>query len=275
MYKKRSLHILLITTAVILCTACQGKASPPDPQAEKEASAESGENKDILLDLGDKTAYYAGNIVSVKSSETVHVVPDIAQIVYSVRTEEKTASACQQSNAEAVSVVIAQLKDLGVSETSIQTSDYYMHPVYNYSGNTARVTGYEATISLTVSDLPIDRLDEILSKSVDGGINTIQSITYMASNYDESYQEALRKAVDTACQKAQVLAQASGRSVGTALNITEISGYSEARYDDTARSGMINSIKEESFTDYAADTAGIMPGEIQVEASIVVEYQMY
>ena len=174
---------------------------------------------------------------------------------------------------EAVSSVITQLKELGVAENSIQTSDYYMHPVYNYSGSTARVTGYEATASLTVSDLPIDDLDEILSKSVDGGINTIQSITYMASNYDESYQEALRKAVDTAHQKAQVLAEASGRNVGIALNITEVSGYSEARYDDTARSNMIMSVKEEMKA--MADTAGIMPGEIQVEASIIVEYQMY
>lgn len=273
MNKKTILSVLLITAVTVLCTACQ-RTSPSASSADEPVSSESGADKDIVLDLGEKISYYTGNIVSVKSSETVNVVPDIAQIVYSVRTEEKTASACQQNNVEAVSSVIAQLKELGVAENSIQTSDYYMHPVYNYSGSTARVTGYEATASLTVSDLPIDDLDEILSKSVDGGINTIQSITYMASNYDESYQEALRKAIDTAHQKAQVLAEASGRNVGIALNITEVSGYSEARYDDTARSNMLMSVKEESMK-AMADTAGIMPGEIQVAASIIVEYQMY
>lgn len=274
MNKKKILPILFVLAVTIFCTACHGNSTPSDPQTEEEILTDAGSDRDIVLDLGDKVSYYTGNIVSVKSSETVNIVPDIAQIVYSVRTEEKTASACQQNNMEAVSLVIAGLEELGVAKDSIQTSDYYMHPVYNYSGNTARVTGYEATISLTVSDLPIDRLDEILSKSVDGGINTIQSITYMASNYDESYQEALRKAVDTAHQKAQVLAQASGRNVGNALNITEVSGYSEARYDDTARSNMMMSVKEFS-EDSLADTAGIMPGEIQVEASIIVEYQMY
>lgn len=274
MNKKRILPILFVTAVTIFCTACHGNSAPFDPQTEEELLTEAGSDRDIVLDLGDKVSYYTGNIVSVKSSETVNIVPDIAQIVYSVRTEEKTASACQQNNMEAVSFVIAGLEELGIAKASIQTSDYYMHPVYNYSGNTARVTGYEATISLTVSDLPIDRLDEILSKSVDGGVNTIQSITYMASNYDESYQEALRKAVDAAHQKAQVLAEASGRSVGNALNITEVSGYSEARYDDTARSNMMMSVKEFS-EDSLADTAGIMPGEIQVEASIIVEYQMY
>lgn len=273
MNKKTILSVLIITSVAALCTACQKNSSSSDSETEESIIMQSELDKDIVLDLGEKIPYYTGNIVSVKSSETVNVVPDIAQIVYSVRTEEKTASACQQNNAEAVSLVIAQLKELGVAENSIQTSDYYMHPVYNYSGSTARVTGYEATASLTVSDLPIDDLDEILSKSVDGGINTIQSITYMASNYDESYQEALRKAVDTAHQKAQVLAEASGRNVGIALNITEVSGYSEARYDDTARSNMMMSVKEDMKA--MADTAGIMPGEIQVEASIIVEYQMY
>lgn len=274
MNKKRILPVLFVTAVMTLCTtACRGN-SASDPQAEEETPTEAESDRDIVLDPGDKISYYTGNIVSVKSSETVNIVPDIAQIVYSVRTEEKTASACQQNNMEAVSLVIAGLEELGVAKDSVQTSDYYMHPVYNYSGNTARVVGYEAAISLTVSDLPIDRLDEILSKSVDEGINTIGSITYMASNYDESYQEALRKAVDAAYQKAQVLAQASGRNVGNALNITEVSGYSEARYDDTARSSMMMSAKEFS-EDSLADTAGIMPGEIQVEASIIVEYQMY
>lgn len=274
MNKKIFLPVLLITILMLLCTACRNQSPASAPLTEETDSSESDADKNVVLDLGDKISYYTGNTISVKSSETVNVAPDIAQIIYSVRTEEKTAADCQQNNAEAVSSVIAQLKELGVSEASIQTSDYYMHPVYNYSGNTARVTGYEAITSLTVSDLPIDDLDKILSKSVDGGINTIQSITYMASNYDASYQEALRKAVDTAYQKAQVLAGASGRSVGTALNITEVSGYSEARYNDTARSSMLSSgINEMKMA--MEDSAAIMPGEIQVEASIIVEYQMY
>lgn len=275
MSKKIILPILLTITVISLFTGCGQSPAAPDPQPEENTAQQPSLGKDVVLDLGDKASYYTGNIVSVKSQETVNIVPDIAQIIYAVRTEAKTASECQQQNAEAVSSVIVQLKELGIAETSIQTSDYYMHPIYNYSGNTTRVTGYEATTSLTVSDLAIDSLDEILSKSVDGGVNTISSITYMASNYDESYQQALRQAVEAAYQKAQVLAAASGRNVGNALNITEVSGYSEARYNDIARSNMFDmnmSIKAEAAME---DTAGIMPGEIQVEASIVVEYEMY
>ncbi len=273
MNKKAILPIILTAITALALTACQNNSAVSDAQTAEDGQAAPTTEKDVVLDLGNKITYYTDNIVSVNSSETVSVVPDIAQVVYSVRTEAKTASDCQQKNSEAVSSVIAQLKELGVEEGSIQTSDYYMNPIYNYSGSTARVTGYEATATLTVSDLAIDGLDEILSKSVDGGINTIRSITYMASNYDESYQQALQKAVAAAYQKAQVLAEASGRSVGNAISITEISGYTEARYDDTARSNMLQSAKMDAMEDLSSGS--VMPGEISVEASIIVEYQMY
>lgn len=218
---------------------------------------------------------YETNSITVNSSEKVTVVPDIAQVVYSVRTQAREAADCQQKNAEAVSQVIELLKDLGIEEKSIQTSDYYMNPVYNYSGNTARITGYEADATLTVSDLPIDGLDHILSSSVSTGINTIESITYQASKYDESYQEALSKAVAAAYEKAQVLAKAAGCNVGKVITISETSGYSQARYTDSALTNQYRSASAEKLMDLS-DTAGtIMPGEIQVEASIIAEYQLY
>ena len=61
--------------------------------------------------------------------------------------------------------------------------------------------------------------------------------------------------------------------MGNVISIQETSGYSEARYTDTALTNMSRSMKKEA--EYSlADTAGIMPGEIQIEASIVVEYQL-
>lgn len=258
MNKKALLPVLLTAVTACIFVACQ--KSP-------------GSEEEIVFDSGNQISYYKGNAITVNNSEKVTVVPDIAEIVYSVRTQAKNAASCQQENTASVSQVIELLKSLNVAETSIQTSDYYMNPIYDYSGNTARITGYEAITTLTVSDLPIDELDEILAKSVDSGINTIQSITYMASKYDESYHQALTNAVSAAYEKASVLAQAAGCTVGNVINIQETSGYSEARYTDTALTNMSRSMKQEAAYSLA-DTAGVMPGEIQIEASIVVEYQL-
>lgn len=252
----------LILSAVIMLTGLTACGRQSDVSEDSTAS------QSVVLAATESAPY---NTITVNSSEKVSIVPDIAEVVYSVHTKDSEASGCQQKNTESVTQVIELLKSLGVSETSIQTSDYYMNPVYNYSGSTPRLTGYEAVTTLTVSDLPIDGLDDILSQSVSTGINTVSSITYQASGYDKSYQEALTKAVSSAKEKAQVLASASGASIGSVISIQETSGYSQARYTDYARSNQYNSSAK---LEALADTAGIMPGEIQVEAEIIVEYQL-
>lgn len=276
----------LLTTGLIIAlfTGCAASSassegisetqdSPASDTAESQKQPEAPALSQQLPGVSSLSGY-ASNSISVNSSEKITVVPDIAQVEYSVRTEAGDAAACQQKNTEAVSQVIELLKSLNVDEASIQTSDYYMNPVYNYSGNTPRVTGYEAVTTLTVSDLSIDGLDEILSKSVSNGINTIRSITYQASRYDESYQQALTSAVESARRKAEALAEAAGCQVGPVISIRETSGYSEARYSDQALANRYASAKQE-MSMALEDSAGIMPGEIQVEASIVVEYQIY
>mgnify|MGYP002511345662 CR=1 FL=1 len=284
MKKNAKASFLFVATGIVmaLLTGCavssgsenvskdqnQPAASNTDEQNQSESSADSQQIPSVSSSVSNV------NSISVNSSEKVTVVPDIAQVEYSVRTEAGDAAACQQKNTEAVSQVIELLKTLNVDEASIQTSDYYMNPVYNYSGNTPRVTGYEAVTTLTVSDLPIDGLDKILSQSVSNGINTIRSITYQASKYDESYQQALTAAVESAHRKAEALADAAGCQVGSVINIRETSGYSQERYSDYALTGRYAAAKQE-MSMAMEDSAGIMPGEIQVEASIVVEYQIY
>ena len=152
--------------------------------------------------------------ITVNSSEKVNVVPDIAEVVYSVQTEGTDAAGCQQQNTQDVNKVVELLTSLGVEEGSIQTTGYYMNPRYDWSNDTRKLIGYEATTTLTVSDLLIDRLGDILTQSVNAGINNIQSISYLSSKYDESYQEALRLSIEAARTKAEAMAAAAGCQLG-------------------------------------------------------------
>lgn len=275
----KKVYVQLALGMIVLGLTGCGKAVTGSAPMQEQILSDANDNPSApsggsSAAAGTLTSEYHPNSITVNSSENVTVVPDIAEVVYAVRTEASDAAACQQQNAESVRQVIELLKSLNVEETSIQTSDYYMNPVYDYSNNRTRVVGYESVTTLTVSDLPIDGLDTVLSQSVSSGINTIQSITYQASKYDESYQAALSAAVETARQKAQVLADAAGCNVGNVIRIEETSGYSAARYNDSALANKyrFGAVKEELSM---ADSAGVMPGEIQVEANIVVEYQLY
>ena len=262
---RKIVTLLLIGITAFVLTGCRQTVSNIPPAAPTSPAIE------IAAIPTDKVVGYPGNTIQVNSSEKVTAIPDIAEIVYSVRTENKDAATCQQNNNEAVAQVIELLKSLGIKETSIQTSDYYMHPIYSYRNNTTKVTGYEATTTLTVSGLPIDELGDILTQSVSTGINTVQSITYQVSRYDECYQEALNSAINSAHEKASAMADAAGCSIGHVISIQETGSYSEARYTDYARTNQLNAAKEELLADMSAS---IMPGEIEVEAGIVVEYQL-
>lgn len=280
--KNRYMKILPLLLAGSLMTGCGGQTAQAPGQGSQNTAfsqntqpADTEQTTTIAPGAVSPAQPGTGGVpgsrsVTINSSETVSVVPDMAEVVYSVRTERSTAADCQQQNAADTDQVIEQLKSLGVEEKSIQTSDFTMRPIYDYSGRTARVTGYEAETTLTVSDLKIEGLGEMLSASVASGINTVQSITYQASGYDQSYQDALTKAVDMAHRKAETLAAASGSNVGKVITIQETSGYTQARYEDTAAVNALNARKESAMEDAAA----VMPGEIDVKASVTVEYEL-
>ena len=197
-------------------------------------------------------------VITVTSRETVKVVPDMAEIVFGVTSQNADAAVCQQENQEKVNQLVEKLKELGLGETSIQTSGYDLSPRYDWQNN-GQITGYEA-----VTQVSLDLVGNVLTQSVEAGANQIQSVSYLSSTYDESYQEALKLAVAQAQEKAQALADASGCTLGQAVHITEYSNNQTARYVAG------NVMAEES--DAAAAPAVVMPGEIEVEASISVDY---
>ena len=206
-------------------------------------------------------------VITVTSSEAVKVVPDIAEIVYGVRTEASDAKSCQEKNAESVNKVIDLLTSLGVEEKAIQTSDLSLNPRYDWSGNTQKLVGYEMNTNLTVSGLPLDQVGDILNQSVETGVNTIHSVTYKSSKYDENYQEALQLAIQTAKTKAEAMAQAGGCTLGGIVNLTESGGYQETRFAN------YNSDLLKAAAD-SAESVRMMAGEISVEAVVTINFSI-
>ncbi len=207
------------------------------------------------------------NVITVQSTETVKVVPDMAEIRFAVFTQEKDAKTCQEKNNEDLTRVIQFLKDFGIAEESIQTSKYGMNPVYDWSAGQT-ITGYEMETSLTVSDVTIEQTGTLISACVDAGINNINHISYLSSQYDSCYQEALAKAIDSARQKAQTMAEAGGCTLGAIVHVEEYSNMQEARYDGyTKRAAMSNGAAME-------EDMAVEPGQVSVEARICVDFSI-
>lgn len=203
------------------------------------------------------------NTIQVQSTEKVKVVPDMAEVNYSVSTQAADPKAAQETNTQDVNKVIDFLKKAGVDEKSIQTSNYGLNPIYDYNAG-QKITGYEMRTGIIVSDLPMDKLGTLVASSIEAGINNIDHIAYMSSKFDESYQEALKKAVSASKVKADAIAAASGVTLGTITNVVELSTYNENRYE---------SVEGAAFGAQAdAKSIAVEPGQLDVEAQVTVTY---
>ncbi|WP_051671550.1 SIMPL domain-containing protein [Oribacterium sp. P6A1] len=250
---KKSTLCIGITALILssaLLTGCQTNEIPAiSPQTQSIPSDSS-----------------ASNTITVSASGKVTAIPDMAEITFSITTEEKDVKSAQDKNSREARQVIDKLKELGVDEKSIKTSNYDIYPQYDYDeevGN--RIVGYTVDTTLTVSDLKIEDAGNVISRCVEAGINSMNNITYSCSSYDDAYNEALKEAVANADIKARALAEASGKKIIEIKNITE--GYQDYSLQYRSQSVMKNSPE-------AASDAVIMPGESDIEANVTVTYSI-
>lgn len=221
--------------------------------------------------------------ITVNATSEISVVPDKAQIGVAVTTQAATAQATQEQNAADVNAVTEALAALGIAETSIQTTDTWLSPRYDYNNviiydntdlamedgadedESTNIVGYEMTTRLSVKDLDIDQVGEVLQACVAAGATNNDGIQYYSSEYDAKYAEALAAAVQDAREKAEVLAQAAGVNLGGVANITE--GYQNTayRYD--------SGITMEAAADEASSMK-VSPGEIDISASVTIAYEI-
>lgn len=248
-------------SASVLCLTVSGTAGCTGAAQIPQASSPSFPN---YLEVRNVEQ----NVITVQSTETVKAVPDMAEIRFGVSTQEKTAKACQEKNNEDLTKVIQFLKDFGIAEESIQTSNYGLNPIYDWSSGQT-LTGYEMETSLTVSDVTIDQTGTLLTACVDAGINNINRITYFSSQYDACYQEALTKAIDSARQKAQAIAEAGGCTLGAVVHVEEYADSQEARYNGYAKAAKTAGGFEASMEDMAVE-----PGQVDIEARISVDFSI-
>ena len=240
--------VILAAVSAIGLTACtQGSTTAPIPDTIKVENVKD-------------------NVITVQSTEEVKVVPDMAELVFSVTTQAADAKACQEQNSKDLDNVISFLKGTGIAETSIQTSNYGLDPVYDWnSGRT--ITGYEMNTTITVSDIPIDQAGTLISSSVEAGINSISQVTYLSSKYDETYQQALKNAIASAKVKAEAIAEAGGCTLGPVVHVEEYNDNQIARY---------STYKNAAVEDMAAGAASmsVEPGQLSVEARVTVEFEI-
>ncbi len=166
-------------------------------------------------------------IVTVAGQGEVKLKPDMATISTGVTSDATTARAALAKNNTAMSSVLKALREAGVGEDEIQTSNFSVSPIYGAiqpgQVGAPRVVAYQVSNQVTAKVLDLARLGAILDALVQAGSNQIGSISLDVKDPVTATNEARRKAVADARARAELYAGAADVSVGSVIQISEVS----------------------------------------------------
>jgi uncharacterized protein YggE len=178
----------------------------------------------LFLSISPASAQTApARTLTIAGTAETHAVPDAALVSTGVVTEGETAAAALKANSAALVKVIDAIRAVGVEPKDMQTSGLslearYYRPDKPSATDRPRIIGYTAANEVT---LRVRKLGDLLDKVTVAGANRIDGIVFIVSNQEGLLDEARRKAVADAKDKADLYAQAAGFTLGKVMSLTE------------------------------------------------------
>jgi len=173
------------------------------------------------------TQTIAGTRLDISASGEVTRVPDLAIISAGVVTRSAGASGAIQQAAARMARVREALRQAGIADRDIQTSNISLNPEYIYANNQPpKLNGYTASNQVSVRFRDIASAGAILDALVKEGANQINGPNLTIDKPEAALDEARAKAVATGRARAELYARALGMRIVRVVSISESGGYS-------------------------------------------------
>ncbi len=171
--------------------------------------------------------------INVTGNGIVTATPDIAYLNIGVHTEDYEAGAAVNQNNNLTRSVKEALKEYGIEDKDIQTSNFSIYLQAPYSGIAGELSKIivDNTVLVTVRDLK--DLSKMLGEAIRSGANNIYGITFDIVDKDTLQEDARAKAMKNAEKQAQQLALLSGGEPGKIISVTVVtSNFSNPYYGE-------------------------------------------
>jgi uncharacterized protein len=179
----------------------------------------------------DRDARFAATLLNVSAYDEVKATPDQAVVTLGVTTDGGTAAKALGLNAQKMSAVVAALKSAGIAEKDIQTANLNLAPQYAYEqGQAPRLTGYEASNQVTITEHDLARLGALADAATGAGATNISGISFSLAHPVEAENAARLAAVKALQDKAKALADAAGYRVVRLVSLTETTGQTSVQH---------------------------------------------
>lgn len=218
--------------------------------------------------------------IQVQAQADVSVTPDMATL--EARLWERTPAVAQADDTQADRAALGQarerlekrtgelirtLEQNGLDKQAISAGSLLIRPDYvqapAHQGETEAPlvrTQLERPISVRIGDL--GRVPAILDALTQAGVNSLDGITYDLKNRDAASDQALKRALEKARAKAELIADTLGVKLGRVQNVQESALPVFAPHMATMRADGMESKTQAEYR----------PGEITIETGVSVDW---
>lgn len=208
------------------------------------------------------------DMISVEGTGKVTALPDVASFSIGVQTEKSSIADAQKDNTDKMNAIVKAMKDFGITDEDIRTSNYSIYPQYNYLDGRQSLRGYQVSQDVTVKVRDLSKVGDIFAKAGDLGANTVGGLQFMVDDPDQFKQEARVEAIKKAQEKAQFLAKETDIKLGKIVSFYEYSPEQPVYYDGI--------MKAEAAVGMGggAPAPSIQPGSSEITVTVNVSYEV-
>ena len=208
------------------------------------------------------------NTITVTGVAERELVPDTARISFRVtRRSPNQSDAADYVNRKTKTVVHA-LMDLGIAEKDIKTSQYSLHPEYNWKDGTRTFVAYRASQGVTVTVHNLEKTSDILQKIAELHVDNINGPNMFIENREHILDGLRAQAIQDAKAKAQALASDLG------VKIQKIVGFSEGGNKNIGYIPMMAKAEFATEDMRSIEAPEINPGTEKVKKTVTITYKI-
>ena len=249
--------ILIIALAIILVSAPSSRSdsSPAGLTGFQASNAAYAANSDSV----------GKGEISVSGTGAINVNPDVAYVSLGVSIRGTDLKVALDENNRAIAAVISAVRAKGVAEKDIRTTEFNIYPdfSYGYDKNEEQIRGYTVSNNVSVVIRDIATVGEILGVAANAGANVSGGAQFGLLNNSAAYNEALVLAIKNAVGKAEAIAGALGKQIGSPSSVTETANY-YAPY---------HAAVENLSMDAATGNVPVQTGKLTVTANVQMVYE--
>jgi len=197
--------------------------------------------------------------------------PDIVLLTLGIESQQSTVAQAQKEAIDAMSGIMQVLKDSGIPDKDIQTSQYNIQQITRWDEKQSLyvVVGYRVSNTVTCKIRDITKAGTIIDKAAvaGGDLIRINGIDFTVDDPTPFYKIAREKAVQYAMEKAKQVSQASGTKLGKVLYVSEDTSYTPPMVGNYAMKSSVMDAGARAPTPISA-------GELEFQVNITMVYEI-